>query len=67
MHLPQVDVVDIESSQGGVQGLEQMTTAGIEATFGARTLHGLGRQHDVVSAIELLQQVPNKSSLPPWA
>ena len=56
MQLPQINVVDVQTLQGRVQGAHQVTSARIQPTLGVRTLHRLGGEHNVGSAVEFLNE-----------
>ena len=56
MQLPQINVVDVQTLQGRIQGAHQVTSACIQASFGVGTLHGFGGEHDVGPAFEFLDE-----------
>jgi len=56
MQLPQINVVDVQTLQGRVQGAHQVAPARIQPTLSVGTLHCLGGEHDVGAAIEFLDE-----------
>ena len=56
MQLPQINMVDVQTRQGRIQGTHQVASARIQPTLGLGTLHCLSGEHDVGAAIEFLDE-----------
>ena len=61
VHLPEVEVVDAEALQRGVEALEQVAARGVEDPLLAPDAHaGLGRQHHLVARHDRAEQLADQ-------
>ena len=57
-------MIDAEAAQRAVEGGEQVSAGGVEATLGARARHGLGRDEDGVATDLLDERADDLLGLP---